>query len=57
MSSGHFDSMCFALPELLTVVVPDILGQSLAMLQAAPEDVELLVQQNRLARSQQLERG
>ena len=52
MSSGHFNLTCSASPELLLVVVPDILGQSLAVLQAAPEDVKLLVQQDGLAGSQ-----
>lgn len=47
----------FSSPELFAVVVPDVLGESLAVLQAALEDVKLLVQQNRLAGTQQLERG
>lgn len=44
-------------PELFAVVVPNMLGESPAVLQAALEDIKPLVQQNRLAGSQQLERG
>lgn len=41
-------------PEFFCVVIPNTLRQSLAVLQAALEDVKLLIQQNCLAGTQQL---
>jgi hypothetical protein len=42
------------LPEFFTVVIPNKLSKCLAVLQAALEDIKLLVQQNGLAGAQQL---